>query len=117
MQGQKKKKQNKTKTKTKKTQIKRKSTRHVWNLKYGTVELIYETEPDSQTGNRLPRGKVSRGGMEWEFGISQCKLLYICITELLCCTSEINTNCKSSLLLYFNKINKKGGLPDEIQNF
>ena len=82
----------------KKTQIKRKLTRHVWNLKYDTIELIYETEPDSQTENRLPRGKVSRGGMDWEFGVSQCKLLYICITELLCCTPEINTNCKSSIL-------------------
>ena len=66
-----------------------------------------------------------RGGMDWEFGISRCKLLYIdwidnkallyitenyiqypvtnhnrkeyekriyiCITESLCCTAEINT--------------------------
>ena len=25
----------------------------------------------------LPRGRGGEGGMEWEFGISRCKLLYI----------------------------------------
>ena len=25
----------------------------------------------------LPRGKGTGGGMEWEFGLSRCKLLYI----------------------------------------
>ena len=51
----------------------------MWNLKYDPNKLIYETEIDSQTQRTtdlwLPRGKVSRGGME--FGISSCKLLYI----------------------------------------
>ena len=88
----------KTNNNNNKKQIKRKLTRHVWSLKYDTIELTYETEPDSQTENRLPRGKMSKGGMDWEFGVSQCKLLYICITESLCCTPEINTNCKSSIL-------------------
>ena len=52
----------------------------MWNLKCDTNELIYETETDSQTERTdlwLPRGRGSRGGMEWEFGISRCELLYI----------------------------------------
>ena len=58
---------------------------YMWNLKYDTNELIYETETDLW----LPRGRGSGGGMDWEFGISRCKLLYI--TESLCCTPETNT--------------------------
>ena len=38
------------------------------------------------------------GGMDWEFGISKCKLLFICITESLCCTPETNTHCKLTIL-------------------
>ena len=49
----------------------------MWNLKCNTSELTYETETDSQTGNRLvdPKGEV--GGMDWDFGVNRCKLLYI----------------------------------------
>ena len=39
---------------------------------------FYETETDSQTQRTdlwLPRGR-GWGGMEWEFRISRCKLLY-----------------------------------------
>ena len=52
---------------------------YMWNLKYDTNELIYETERDSQTQRTdlwLPRGKVGGGGKDWEFGISRCKLAY-----------------------------------------
>ena len=45
-----------------------------------TNELIYETETDSQTQRTdlwLPRGRGVEGGMDWEFGVSRCKLLYI----------------------------------------
>ena len=45
-----------------------------------TNELFYETEIDSQTQRIdlcLPRGKGIKGGMDWDFGISRCKLLYI----------------------------------------
>ena len=52
---------------------------YMWNLKYDTNEFIYETETDSQTSRTdlwLPRG-WGGGGMEWELGISRCKLLYI----------------------------------------
>ena len=62
----------------------------MWNLKYETNELIYEIETDSQTQRTdlwLPRGRWGRGGMDWEFAISRCKLLY---------TEGINTK----ILLY-----------------
>ena len=36
-------------------------------------------------------GEGVGGGMDGEFGISRCKLLYTCITESLCCTPETNT--------------------------
>ena len=52
----------------------------MWNLKYDTNELIYETETDSQTQRTellLPGGRGREGGMEWEFGVSRCKLLHI----------------------------------------
>ena len=39
------------------------------------MNLIYETETDSQTENRLVVAK-GEGGMDWEFRISRCKLLY-----------------------------------------
>ena len=34
----------------------------MWNLKYDTNELIYKTEADSQTGNRLVVSKGEGGG-------------------------------------------------------
>ena len=52
----------------------------MWNLKYNTNELIYETETNSQDiENRLVGAKEVGTGrrMEWEFGISRCKLIYI----------------------------------------
>ena len=52
----------------------------MWNLKYDTSEHIYKTETDSQelrTDLQLPRGKEGGGGMDWEFGISRCKLLHV----------------------------------------
>ena len=53
----------------------------MWNLKCDPNELIYETETDSQTENRDPLGGCRRGGggggVDWGFGTSRCKLLYI----------------------------------------
>ena len=46
----------------------------MWNLKYHTNDLIYETETDSGIENRLV---VARGGMDGEFGISRGKLISI----------------------------------------
>ena len=53
---------------------------YMWNLKYDTNELIHETETDSQiqrTDLWLPRGRGRRRVLNWEFGISRCKPLYI----------------------------------------
>ena len=66
---------------------------YIWNLKYDTNELFYETETDSDIENRLAvvKEEGKGGGMDWEFGTSSCKLLYVCITEPLCSTPETNT--------------------------
>ena len=44
----------------------------MWNIKCNTNEHIYETEIDSQTGNRLVVAKVegARGQKDWDFEIS-----------------------------------------------
>ena len=49
----------------------------MWNLKYDTNEPIYETETDSDIENRFVVAKGVGGGMEWEAGVSRCKLLDI----------------------------------------
>ena len=50
----------------------------MWNLKYDTHEIIYETETDSDIENRLvvAKGEGTGEGNDWEFGVSRCKLLY-----------------------------------------
>jgi len=51
----------------------------MWTRTYDTSEFIYETESDSQTYTKdwgLPRGKDGNE-MEWDFGMSRCKLVYI----------------------------------------
>ena len=53
---------------------------YIWNLKHGTDESIYKTEIDSQTQRTdlwLPRGRTGGRGIDWEFGVGRCKLLYI----------------------------------------
>ena len=49
------------------------------NLKHDTNELIYETNVITDRGNRLVINKEEGFGkrMEWEVGISRCKLLHI----------------------------------------
>ena len=45
---------------------------------HDTNEHIYETQTDSQTWRTdLWLTRRGRGGKDWEFGISRCKLLYI----------------------------------------
>ena len=53
---------------------------YVWNL----MNLTYETETDLW----LPRGRGVGGGMDWEFGISKCKLLYIGWITKSYCTAQ-----------------------------
>jgi len=50
----------------------------MWNPKYDTNELNYETEPESQTENSLVAAMGDRveGGVGGEFGIPRCQLLY-----------------------------------------
>ena len=51
----------------------------MWNLKYNTNEPICETEIESHIESRLVVAKGEEGGrgLDWEFGISRCKLAYI----------------------------------------
>ena len=41
---------------------------------------------------------MGKGRVDWEFGISRCKLPCICITESMCCTPEINTTLLTSYI-------------------
>ena len=47
----------------------------MWNLKHSTNELTYDTETDSKTEREewLPRGRRSRGEMDWELGLADAK--------------------------------------------
>ena len=47
-----------------------------WDQHIPTITYIYKTETDSQTENRLVVVK-GKQGMNWEFGISRCKLLHL----------------------------------------
>ena len=50
----------------------------MWNLKRDTDDLIYKTEIDSQTENKLVVIQGKRGGgINWEFGINIYTLLYV----------------------------------------
>ena len=44
---------------------------YIWNLKYDPNEPIYKTETASLT----QRTEEVGGGIEWEAGMSRCKLL------------------------------------------
>ena len=48
----------------------------MWNLKYDINDLIYETETDIENRLVVAKGEGVGGGMQWEFGVSRCKLLY-----------------------------------------
>ena len=62
----------------------------MWNLKYGTNEPIYKIETSSDRENRLviAKGVWGGSGMEWEFGVSTGKLLYLkwVSNEVLLCS-------------------------------
>ena len=48
---------------------------HMWNPKYSTNKPIYKSETDSQTYSTNLWLQGVGIGMDWEFGISRCKLL------------------------------------------
>ena len=50
----------------------------MWNLKHDTNEHICKIETDSDIESSLVVAEEEgyRGGMEWEVGVSRCKLLY-----------------------------------------
>ena len=49
----------------------------MWNL--DTKERAYKTETAYRVENRVvvPKGGLREGGMDWEFGVSQCKLFHV----------------------------------------
>ena len=51
----------------------------MWNLKYCTNEPIYkiETEPQTWRIDTIAKRKGGRDGMDWESGVSICKLLHL----------------------------------------
>ena len=50
---------------------------YMQNLKHGTNEPIYETETDSVSGHRVQTFGCQGEVIDWEVGVSRCKLLYI----------------------------------------
>ena len=51
---------------------------YTWNLKYDTNELsMKQKQTHKRTDLWLPRGRGGKEGMEWEFGVSRYKLVYI----------------------------------------
>ena len=49
----------------------------MWNLKYGTNEPIYKIETDAQNRLVVAKGEGGESGMDWEFGVSRCKLVHL----------------------------------------
>ena len=50
----------------------------MWNVKQDTNEHVHETDSQTQgTDLWLPRGTGLGVGVDWESGISRCKLLYV----------------------------------------
>ena len=51
----------------------------MWNLKYDTNELIYETNRLTDIENKLmvPKGRGGDGRINYEFGIKRYTLLYV----------------------------------------
>jgi len=47
------------------------------NLKYDTNEVIYETDSQTKTTDLWLPGRWAGGRVDWEFGSSSSKVLYI----------------------------------------
>ena len=50
-----------------------------WNIIYGTNELIYRNEQPLDHGEQTCgcQGGGGGSGMDWEFGVTRCKLLHL----------------------------------------
>ena len=66
---------------------------YVESKKYNKLVNVTKKNRLTDTENRLvvAKGESTGGGMYRKFGISRYKLLYVCKTESVCCTPEINT--------------------------
>ena len=64
----------------------------MWNLKYGTRNLCTKQNRFIDIENRLVVAKEKRreSGMDWEFEVSGCKLLYLewISNEVLLCSTR-----------------------------
>ena len=49
----------------------------MWSLKYGINEPIYRTETDRENRLVVAKGEWAKNGMNWESGVSRCKLLHL----------------------------------------
>ena len=49
----------------------------MWNLKYSTNEPIYRNRLTDTERLVVAKGEGCGGGMDWEVGISRCKLLHL----------------------------------------
>ena len=49
----------------------------MWNLKYGANEHMYRTETNSWNREQTCGCRGGGNGMDWEFGVSRCKLLHL----------------------------------------
>ena len=82
----------------------------LWNLKYDTNELIYKKETNSQTQRTnlwLLRWMGCRGGLDWEFGTSRCKLLYIAWINSKVLSYSIGNYIQYSVINHNGKEKKK----------
>ena len=52
---------------------------YMWNLKYDTNECIYENKQTHRHREHIVvvKGECNGEEMEWEYGFSRCKLLYV----------------------------------------
>ena len=89
------------------------------NLNYGTNELIYETETDSQTQRTdlgLPKGGDG-GEMDRKFGISRCKLSYTgCINNMVYCIAQghsISCNKPQWKRIFYTHTHTHTGFPGQ----
>ena len=82
-----------------------------WDLKFDTNELTCETEAtDTESRFVVATGKGEREGMDWEFGISRCKLLHIKWVGNRVLLYNTGTYVQNSVISHSGKEYEKGYL-------